>query len=72
MTQNVSKETQPDLVQGNLQVGDIGEKFMAEQEHDVKQAKLEIVILWLFIIIVSIVSIVAGYLLWAKINYRSP
>jgi hypothetical protein len=66
MTEDSSKEILPDHFQEGPWTGDTCEKLKVEP------TKSELVILWLFIAISIIVSAVAGYLLWAKLSFRSP
>jgi type VI protein secretion system component VasF len=55
------------------------EESAGEQEHapqwepsSAGKLKREQIALWLFIVAVAIISLVAAYLLWAKLSLRSP
>lgn len=65
-----SKETTPDPFQKDPLAGGTRGKVKAEPKREAEQGISEIVMVWLFIAILVLGSVVAAYALWAKLDLR--
>ena len=74
-----SLQTAPDPFPASRRAGGLGEKTKVEPVQGSRPAtnnangsNWETVALWLFIAGIFIASVLAGYLFWVKLSFRSP
>jgi len=75
---NNPEQLPPELLLQRRPSEDTCEELTKDQDQAPRSArgagnpKLEQVALWLFIVAIAIISLMAAYLLWAKLSFRSP
>jgi hypothetical protein len=79
VTGNRSLQTTPDFFPASRRTGGLRQKSKVEPvqgsdpvTNNANGSNWETVALWLFIAGIFIASVLAGYLFWAKLSFRSP